>query len=104
MFDLSAFSLPVSVFLAVFGAFLLFFVVYSFFNLYHLLKYGVYGFGLYLIVTIFTGGTILLASGSFFLLAGYDWTYPISVEPTSFESVIDLKTLDAFDKNIFPSL
>lgn|SRR3989338_8926728 len=104
MFDFSAFSLPVSIFLAAFGAFLLFFVIYSFFNFYHLMKYGVYGFGLYLIVTIFTGGTILLASGSFFLLADYDWTYPISLKPGYFENVIDLDSFDSLEKNLFPSL
>jgi len=80
VFDLPSVSIPVSVFLYVYGAYMVFFLLYSLFNVYHLVRYGVYGFGLYTIVTIFTGGTILLAAGSVFLLMGYDWSAPLSLE------------------------
>ena len=79
MFDFPQLSLPVSIFLYVFGAYMLFYILYSLFNIFHLIKYGVYGFGLYLLVTVFTGGTILLVAGSVFLLTEYDWSAPISV-------------------------
>lgn len=79
MFELPDINIPVAVFLIVYFGYMLFYCLYSLFNIYHLIRYGVYGFGLYLIVTIFTGGTILLVAGSVFLLMGYDWMYPISI-------------------------
>lgn len=79
MFDLPKFSISISIFLYVYGAYMLFYVLYSMFNIYHLVRYGVYGFGLYLLVTLFAGGTILLLAGSYFLLIEYNWNEPISV-------------------------
>lgn len=79
MFDIPNVNIPILVFLLIWGAYMLFYVLYSLFNIYHLIRYGIYGLGLYLIVTIFTGGTILLVSGSIFLLIEYDWNYPISL-------------------------
>lgn len=80
MFDIPNVSIPILVFLLIWGAYMLFYVLYSLFNIYHLIRYGIYGLGLYLIVTIFTGGTILLVSGSIFLLIEYDWNHQISLE------------------------
>lgn len=93
--DLPSFSLPVSIFLYVFGAYMIFYVLYSLFNIYHLVRYGVYSFSLYVLVTVFTGGTILLVAGSIFLLMDYDWTAPIS-----FNGVIQ----DYDDSGLFPNL
>ena len=94
MFDLPNVSIPIAVFLIVYGAYMLFYVLYALFNVYHLIRYGVYGLGMYLIVTLFTGGTILLVAGSAFLLLEYDWTQPISVQ----------KTIDYYNEDLFPSL
>ena len=71
------FSIPVSLFLGIYGCFLLFYIIYSLFNVYHLLKYGVAGLPLYLLVVVFTGGTILLVGGSILLLLNYDWSYTL---------------------------
>ncbi|MBI4713771.1 hypothetical protein HY771_01110 [Candidatus Uhrbacteria bacterium] len=79
MFTFPELTLPVSIFLLLYGAYLLLFLFYSLFNIYHLIRYGLYGFGLYLIITVFAGGTILLVSGSIFLLMKYDWSQPIFV-------------------------
>ncbi len=94
MFDLPSFNIPIYVFLFVYGAYMLFYVLYALFNIYHLVRYGVYGFGLYLIVTIFTGGTIILVSGSVFMLMEYDWTYPISSGTA----------VDFYNEDLFPKL
>ncbi len=94
MFDLPNLSVPVSIFLYVYSAYMLFYVLYSMFNIYHLIRYGVYGFGLYLLVTIFTGGTILLLSGSFFLLSEYNWNELISVNGI----------IENNDNGLFPNL
>lgn len=94
MFDLPNIDLPIYVFLFVFVAYMLFYVLYSLFNIYHLIRYGVYGFGLYLIVTIFTGGTILLVAGSTLLLLDYDWTFSISPNNAA----------EFYNENLFPAL
>lgn len=86
--------MTISIFLYVFGAYMLFYILYSLFNVYHLVRYGVYSFSLYVLVTVFTGGTILLVAGSIFLLMGYDWTVPIS-----FNGLIETN-----GSNLFPSL
>lgn len=94
MFDIPNIDLPIYVFLFVFGAYMIFYVLYSLFNIYHLVRYGVYGFGLYLIVTIFTGGTILLVAGSTFMLLEYDWTLPISLDDAT----------QFYNEDLFPAL
>jgi len=94
MFDLPDLGIPVSIFLAIYGAYMLFYVFYSLFNIYHLIRYGVYGFGLYLIVTVFTGGTIILISGSVFLLMEYDWTHSVSIDSAA----------EYYNEDLFPAL
>ena len=79
MFTLPSFSIPISIFLLIFGGYVIFYFLYSLFNVYHLVRYGVYGFGLYLIVTVFTAGSICLVAGSTFFLMQYDWSAPISL-------------------------
>ena len=69
--------IPISVLLIPLIIFLIFYLVYSFFNVYHLLRFGVYGFGLYMITTLYAAGTILLMAISIYFLLGYDWTQPI---------------------------
>ena len=62
-----------AVFLAPYGFFALFYVIYSIFNIYHLVRFGVYTFGAYLIITIFLAGTVFLVGASFYMLVPYDW-------------------------------
>lgn len=94
MFDIPNIGVPIAVFLIVYGAYMLFYILYSLFNIYHLVRYGVYGFGLYLIVTIFTGGTILLVGGSVFMLLEYDWTVPITLD----------NAVEYYNEDLFPAL
>ncbi|HLD20555.1 MAG TPA: hypothetical protein VJB64_00495 [Patescibacteria group bacterium] len=94
MLEIPNIAIPMYVFLFVFGAYMLFYVIYNLFNIYHLIRYGVYGFGLYLIVTIFTGGTIILVAGSTFLLMEYDWTLSISSENVP----------EFYNEDLFPAL
>ncbi len=94
MFELPQIYIPIAVFLLVFLAYMLFYVLYALFNIYHLLRYGVYGFGLYILVTVFTGGTIILVSGAAFLLMEYDWTRSISFQDT----------VDFYNEDLFPKL
>ncbi|MBI2475609.1 hypothetical protein HYV69_04300 [Candidatus Uhrbacteria bacterium] len=93
MFDLQTFSVPVSIFLIPYGLYMAVFIFYCFFNIYHLIRYGLYGFGLYIIITIFAGGTILLVSGSIFILKEYDWSQPIFLN----------NIIETYSKDLFKS-
>jgi hypothetical protein len=66
-------SIPIVVLLIPYGLFVLFYTIYALFNIYHLMRFGVYNLGSYLIITIFLGGTVFLFGASFMLLAPYDW-------------------------------
>jgi hypothetical protein len=79
-FSLSAINIPVFVVLIAYAIYLIFYVLYSFFNLFHLIKYGVEGAPLFLIVTIFAAGTIFLVAGSILWLAMFDWTFAIPID------------------------
>jgi len=79
-FSLTELSFPILIFLGIYCFFLLFYIIYSLFTAMHLLKYGVASFHLYLLIVIYIGGTILLVSGSIFLLLRYDWTYSIPLD------------------------
>ncbi len=94
MFEFPTINIPIAVFLIIYGAYMLFYVLYSLFNIYHLIRYGVYGFGLYLIVTVFTGGTIILIGASVFMLLGYDWTTPLSLS----------NAVEYYNEDLFPGL
>ncbi len=79
-FSLTELSFPVLIFLGIYCFFLLFYVVYSLFTAIHLIKYGVVGFPMYLILVVYIGGTILLIAASIFLLLRYDWTYSVPLD------------------------
>jgi len=94
MFDLPNITVPTLVFLIPFGIFMFFYVLYSLFNIYHLIRYGIFGKGLYLLITIFSAGAILLSAGSIFLLLGFDWNTAISLQETS----------NLYNNNVIPGL
>ncbi len=79
MFESFDFSISTSIFLYVFSAYLIFYLLYSLFAVFHLLKYGVYNLSLYLLIIVFAGGTLLLVSESLIVLAELDWSTPIPI-------------------------
>lgn len=74
--------LPMTVLLIPFGLFLAFYILYSLFNLYHLLRFGLEGVPLFLITIVFIGGSVVLIAGTIFALAGYDWSGELSLTDT----------------------
>lgn len=70
--------LPMAVLLIPFALFLGFYILYSLFNLYHLLRFGLEGIPLLCIILVFLGGSGLLVGGSLFALSQYDWSGEIS--------------------------
>lgn len=89
-FSFPEISIPVFSLLGIFGLYMTCYVLYSLFNIFHLVKYGVAGNGLVLIVSIFLGGTVLLITGSIFILLPYDWTYAIPLNEIT----------DVFNENV----
>lgn len=85
-------TIPLAVVLIPFVLFLLLFFVFSIFNLFHVIHYGISTVGKFIIIAIYTAGTLFLLGGSYIVLAEYDWQQPIS--STSF---ID----SAADTNLF---
>lgn len=77
------FSFPIGVILLPFGLFMLFYCVYSLFNLYHLLRFGVAGPILYAVTTLYAVGTVGILIGSIIGLSSYDFSYPISLSGVS---------------------
>lgn len=77
------FSFPIGVILLPFGLFMLFYCVYSLFNLYHLLRFGVAGPILYAVTVVYAVGTAAILVGAIWGLSGYDFSYPISLSGVS---------------------
>lgn len=67
-------NLPLWLLLIPFGVFILFFILYAFFNIYHLLRFATYTFGSYLLATVFIGGAVIISAVSYLYLSPYDWT------------------------------
>jgi hypothetical protein len=78
-FDIPSVILPLWLLLVLFGLYMLVFFTYTAFNLYHLLRFGTYGIGLYSITALFLVGTVALVAVSVLLLVPYDWSLSLSV-------------------------
>ncbi len=70
-------SVPLWAFLAVYGAFLVFFLLYVLFNFYHLFRFGTKDFGLFTVIAVFLLGTLGILMGTYAILIPYDWTASI---------------------------
>ena len=75
--DFASFVIPVWYLLVVYGLFLAVFTLYTGFNLYHLLRFGKKGAGLFAILVLFLVGSALLVGLTVFLLSPYDWSATI---------------------------
>lgn len=73
-------AFPISYFLIPYVLLLLTFVAFSIFNVYHLLRYGVYNFNLYILSVIYIGGSLFIVGASIILILNHDWSTVFSVE------------------------
>ena len=73
-------NIPLIILLIPFGIFVLFYFFYSFFNVYHLLRFGIYGYGAFFIILIYGGVSVFLLGTIFYTLGQYDWfvAFPLS--------------------------
>jgi hypothetical protein len=87
-------AFPIYFFLIPYALLLCTFVVFSIFNVYHLLRYGVYNFNLYILSIIYIGGSLFILGASLILILGQDWSIPFSIETV----------LGVEESNLFPPL
>ena len=73
------FSIPISVFLGLYAFFILFYVIYSLFNIYHLVRFGVSGPFLFGLLGVYLIGTVVLLAMSGLSLMRFDWSTPFSI-------------------------
>lgn len=71
-------TIPLAIVLIPFLLFLILFFIFSIFNLFHLIHYGPSTTGKFVVIAIYVAGTLALLGGSYFVLAPYDWSQPIS--------------------------
>lgn len=72
-------AFPLSILLVLFGIVVIFFLVFSFFNIYHALRYG-YATAVnvtVLIVYVLVSGVLLVVAGTYVSII--DWSSPISM-------------------------
>lgn len=68
-----------SIFLFVYFVFLFIFCVFTFFNLYHIYRYGFIGFWPYFITILYVFFTVAAVYLSFYFLLQIDWSYQITI-------------------------
>ncbi|MFH1252930.1 MAG: hypothetical protein V1664_01175 [Candidatus Uhrbacteria bacterium] len=74
MFQLPAIDIPLILILIPYGLIVGFLGLYSFFNLYQLIRFATFNFSSYLIFTIYLGGVVIIGAVTYFSLIAYDWT------------------------------
>lgn len=73
------FGFPLIFLLIPYVLFVFFFVAYGAFNLYHLMRFGVYGPVLAFVIAIFAGGSVIITAASFFALLRFDWSEQVTL-------------------------
>lgn len=67
-------NIPVSILLIPYALFVLFFLFYGAFNLYHLVRFAVPSVRLYMLMTVFLCGGAALLMASILALTNFDWS------------------------------
>ena len=75
----TVFSVPLAVLLIPFGFFAILYLVYTFFNLYHLVRYGIANMKLNILIGFYSLGSFLIMAAVIIMLAQYDWSQSISL-------------------------
>jgi hypothetical protein len=74
MFSLPTIVIPIWALFIPFGLIVFLFLLYSFFNIYHLLRFATYSMGSYLTTVIFVGGSVIIMAVAWAYIVSYDWT------------------------------
>jgi hypothetical protein len=72
-------SVTIAIALVPFAIFVLFYLIYSAFTLYHMIRFGVYGFSLYAMSLVYALGSLALLLGSLYVISSQDWSATIDL-------------------------
>jgi len=72
-------TIPIIYFLIPYALVMVVFIFFSIFNVYHLMRYGIYNFNLYILSVIYVGGTLFIIGASYIVLSDFDWSVPLSL-------------------------
>jgi len=75
----AVFSAPLAVLLIPFGFFAIMYLIYTFFNLYHLVRYGIANMKLNILIGCYSLGSFIIIAAVAIMLAQYDWSQTITL-------------------------
>ena len=75
-----SFMFPLWFLLIAYGVFLIVFVAYSAFTVYHLVRFGVYGRPLFTIIAVYILITTVAIVSSIYLFSKFNWTTPVDID------------------------
>ena len=81
-------ELPLSTFLFAYIIYVAIFLFFTFFNLFHMLKYGFVSFWAYFLTTAYIIATALALFVSYFYIAQVDWTQGFEILKMNPESLL----------------
>lgn len=70
-------NIPIAIILIPYALFVVVYLFFIAFNLFHLWRYGIDSWHTYALILVYLAGTVLIAYGTFMLLATQDWTVAI---------------------------
>jgi len=73
-------TIPLTIFLVLYAAFLVFYVIFSFFNIFHLMKFGAISFTTYFMAFLYLAGILVVLFFSYQGLAAIDWSEGIKID------------------------
>lgn len=75
-------GLSPAIFLIIYGVFGFLAILWLFFNIYHLAKFGLHGNATKMIIAGYVFGFLAILLFSIFLMLNYDWSRPIPLSPS----------------------
>lgn len=74
-------AISLSIFFYLFLIYIFLFCLFSFFNIYHLLRFATPHLVVYIVMLIYVAGSIGILAVSFFFLQNIDWSQSIQIAP-----------------------
>lgn len=74
-------SIPLSLFFYLYLVFIFLYILFSFFNMYHLIRFSPPSTAVYLVIGLYSIGSITIFAIIFIFLGQIDWTYSFSIQP-----------------------
>lgn len=72
-------EIPTAIFLIPYFLFLILFIFFGYFNIYHLQKYALNTLGTHAAILLFLVGSVLIFGATAIILGNYDWMAPLDL-------------------------